>query len=65
MGQPPIESKKTQGFVPQISRHCLTKESPVRKFLKLFIQIKEPCVREFERIQVRKFLGILQTALFI
>ena len=55
-----VSLRKPKVLVSQILRHYLTKEGRVRKLFSRLIQIKEPCVRNFEDLTRLKILGFIQ-----
>ena len=60
-----IQSQKTQGFCVADFATLSDERRSSSKIFRLFIWIKEPCVRKFEGLERSKLLGISQTELFI
>ena len=56
-----IQSHKTQGFCVADFATLSDETRSRSKIFPLFIWIKEPCVRKFERLERSKLLGISQT----
>ena len=55
--------QKTQGFCVAYFATLSDERRSRSKIFPLFIWIKEPCVRKFERLERSKLLGISQTIL--
>ena len=58
---PSVLSQKTQGFCVAGFATLSDKRRSRSKIFRLFIWIKEPCVRKFEGLESSKLLGISQT----
>ena len=58
-----IQSQKTQGFCVADFATLSDETRSRSKIFPLFIWIKEPCVRKYERLERSKLLGISQTIL--
>ena len=58
------QSQKTQGFCVADFATLSDETRSRSKIFPLFIWIKEPCVRKFERLERSKLLGISQNKLF-